>query len=67
MLFSIMLIIMGTQRFLMEKIRVNNKYHFIGIETTQAEMISILIIILGIIGCIFFYKRAKKYHQKDLL
>jgi len=60
-LFSIMLFIIGVQRFFMEKIRVNNKYHFMGISSTQAEIISILLILLGIIGFWFFYKKNQKY------
>ncbi|MEI6123421.1 MAG: prolipoprotein diacylglyceryl transferase family protein [Bacteroidota bacterium] len=63
-LFSIMLFIIGIQRFFMEKIRVNNKYHFLGIDTTQAEIISVLLIILAIIGFWFFYKKKQKIPKK---
>jgi prolipoprotein diacylglyceryltransferase len=60
MLFSILLVIIGFQRFFMEKIRVNNVFDILGIQTTQAELISIVLIILGIVGIIFFKKRNKK-------
>jgi phosphatidylglycerol---prolipoprotein diacylglyceryl transferase len=59
-LFSIMLIIMGIQRFFMEKIRVNNKFSILGIQSTQAELISIILILLGILSLWFFYKNSKK-------
>ena len=65
-LFSIMLVIMGIQRFFMETIRVNSKYHFLGIETTQAEMISVILIILGIMGFWFFYKRNQKFIKNSI-
>jgi phosphatidylglycerol---prolipoprotein diacylglyceryl transferase len=59
-LFSIMLIIIGTQRFFMEHIRVNNKFNLFGIESTQAELISIILILLGAFSLWFFYKKNKK-------
>ena len=60
MLFSIMLLIIGVQRFFMEKIRVNNVFDILGIHTTQAELISVFLILLGITGFIFFSKRNKR-------
>jgi phosphatidylglycerol---prolipoprotein diacylglyceryl transferase len=59
-LFSIMLIIIGIQRFFMEHIRVNNKFNLFGIESTQAELISIILILLGFFSLWFFYKKNKK-------
>jgi prolipoprotein diacylglyceryltransferase len=59
-LFSIMLIIIGTQRFFMEQIRVNNTFNLLGIRSTQAELISIIIILLGIFSLCFFYRNNKK-------
>jgi prolipoprotein diacylglyceryltransferase len=59
-LFSIMLIIIGTQRFFMEHIRVNNKFNILGIESTQAELISVILIILGVFSLWFFYNKNKK-------
>jgi phosphatidylglycerol---prolipoprotein diacylglyceryl transferase len=65
-LFSIMLIIIGTQRFFMEKIRVNNKFNILGIESTQAELISIILILLGFFSLWFFYKKNKKNLKKSI-
>ena len=38
----------GIERFLIEKIRVNQSYDFIGFSLTQAEIISFALIITGI-------------------
>ncbi len=60
MLFSIYLILNGIERFIIGSIRVNIKYKFMFFETTQAQPIAIGLIILGIIGIIFFNKLYKK-------
>ncbi|MDQ3049564.1 MAG: prolipoprotein diacylglyceryl transferase [Bacteroidota bacterium] len=57
-LFSVYLILNGVERFFIEKIRVNTKYHIFGNEITQAEIISVVLIILGISGIIIFRKMA---------
>jgi prolipoprotein diacylglyceryltransferase len=56
LLFSIYLIMNGVERFFIEKIRVNTKYHISGHAITQAEIISFCLIILGIIGIYYFRK-----------
>lgn len=56
-LFSIYLIMNGAERFLIEKIRVNVEI-FPGI--TQAEIISSILILLGIIGVWYFNKKQAK-------
>ena len=57
MLFSIYIIFAGIERFLIESIRINNVFKIGGLEVTQAEMISVGLVILGIIG-IFITKKA---------
>lgn len=47
-LFAIYLFVNGIERFLVEHIRVNTKYHFLGINPTQAEIISLGLIIAGV-------------------
>ncbi|MCO6496137.1 MAG: prolipoprotein diacylglyceryl transferase [Chitinophagaceae bacterium] len=59
-LFSIYLIFTGVERFLVETIRVNTKYSFWGLEPTQAELISFILVLAGIIGIIFFRSQHKK-------
>ena len=59
--FSWYLLFNGIERFLVESIRVNSKYHVAGIEFSQAQLISLLLILTGISGIIYFKKRAKRY------
>jgi ABC-type sulfate transport system permease component len=41
---------------MIEQIRVNIKYHFLGMEYTQASAIAVGLIITGI-GLIFYFRR----------
>lgn len=63
MLFSVYLIINGIERFLIELIRVNSKYHIGGLSFTQAEMIAVLLVILGILGLFYSRSYAKKHPE----
>lgn len=56
-LTAIYLIVNGIERFLVELIRVNTRYHFFGIEPTQAELIAAFLIISGIILLIVFTRK----------
>ena len=58
-LFGIYLIFNGLERFFVEKIRVNVKMNFLGMQITQAELISFGLIILGIIILIYTKKNNK--------
>jgi len=60
MLFSIYLIFAGIERFLIESIRVNNKFIIFSQEVTQAEIISTILFIIGIGGVIYLYKNRGK-------
>ena len=62
LLFSIYLIMNGIERFFIEKIRVNTKYHIFNHAITQAEIISFCLIILGITG-IFYFRKNKMEKQ----
>ena len=59
LIFSIYLILNGTERFFIEKIRVNTEYNFLG-GITQAEIISFCLVITGIFLSIYFTKKHKK-------
>ncbi len=61
-LFGMFMILNGMERFLIEKIRVNNKYSLPGMHVSQAEVISTLLIILGV-GVIIWFR---KQHQAEL-
>ncbi len=65
-LFSVYLILNGIERFFIEKIRVNETYHIFNTEITQAEIISVLLIILGILGIFLFTKSHKLKTKKQL-
>jgi prolipoprotein diacylglyceryltransferase len=45
---GIYFIVNGLERFVVEKIRVNNQYHFLGINPSQAEIISFCLILFGL-------------------
>jgi len=61
LMWSIYLIFNGIERFLIESIRVNSKYHALGLSFTQAELISTILIILGITGIFWSLKNGNKY------
>ncbi|MBI2730630.1 MAG: prolipoprotein diacylglyceryl transferase [Sphingobacteriales bacterium] len=58
-LFALYLILNGIERFFVEKIRVNTKYHNLPFEPTQAELISLGLIITGIVMWIAFSRKKK--------
>jgi phosphatidylglycerol:prolipoprotein diacylglycerol transferase len=49
-LFWLYLVFNGIERFFIEKIRVNNVFHLFGLEVTQAEVIAVSLILIGVIG-----------------
>ena len=58
-MFGIYLIINGLERFFIELIRVNNTYNIFGFHPTQAEIISVLLTISGIL--LILISRKKHY------
>jgi prolipoprotein diacylglyceryltransferase len=52
---AVYLIFTGIERFLIETIRVNSTYDLFGLHPTQAEIISICLIVTGIV--IYFLKK----------
>lgn len=63
LIFSLYLILNGIERFLIEKIRINIKYDFLGIKVTQAEIIAVCLMILGILSIFYFRYRNKKLEK----
>ncbi len=57
-LFALYLIFNGLERFLVEKIRVNNRLNIFGFQPTQAEVISTLLFLSGIILWVWLRKKA---------
>lgn len=56
-LFCIYLIFNGTERFLIEKIRVNSTYKIGQLAITQAEIISSCMILFGIVGIVYLSRK----------
>jgi prolipoprotein diacylglyceryl transferase len=56
-LFALYLILNGIERFFIEKIRVNNELDLFGFHPTQAEIISVCFIILGISLWVYLTRR----------
>ncbi len=59
MMFSVYLFLNGMERFFIEKIRVNSLYHVGSFSFTQAELISSLLMVLGLIGVYLSYSKHK--------
>jgi len=62
-LFCWYLVFNGIERFLIELIRVNIKYHFFGIDATQAQLIAPLFFLAGVIGIFYFNNKYKNHAQ----
>ncbi len=60
-LFAVYLVLNGIERFLIEKIRVNTTYTIMGFHPTQAEIISTLFVITGILLFIYLSKRNSQH------
>ncbi len=58
--FSLYLLLNGVERFFIESIRVNSKYHLAGIAFTQAQLISLLLIGTGVAGLILLKDKSGK-------
>lgn len=56
-LFSLYLVFAGAERFLIEQIRVNNMFEFLGMTVTQAEVISLALMAAGLVGLAFTSRR----------
>lgn len=57
-MFGIYLVVTGLERFAVELIRVNNTYSILGFHPTQAELISLMLVVAGILFIIISRKRA---------
>jgi phosphatidylglycerol:prolipoprotein diacylglycerol transferase len=56
-LFSLYLVFNGVERFLIEKVRVNPEYHLFGLTPTQAEIISVVLVVVGLAGLWWTWER----------
>jgi len=60
------LILMGTERFFIEYIRITIKYNVLGIQLTQAQIISAGMFLVGVGGMIYLYI-IKPYRRKHAM
>jgi phosphatidylglycerol---prolipoprotein diacylglyceryl transferase len=58
-LFALYLMLNGLERFFIEKIRVNTRMNIFGFQPTQAEVISTLLFLTGLIIWIILYRKSK--------
>jgi len=55
--FCLFLLINGLERFFIEQIRVNHFYQILGFNLTQAQLISLLMFVGGVLGLIAIYRK----------
>jgi len=68
LMFYSFLILNGTERFLIETIRVNERYRILGLELTQAEIISAAMVIGGLVGIVsIIYHQIKRRRTAGFL
>jgi phosphatidylglycerol:prolipoprotein diacylglycerol transferase len=65
-LFSVYLLVAGFERLLVEKIRINLRHDWLGVGLTQAEVISILFVLAGLLG-VLLTLRGRKLWLRTLL
>jgi phosphatidylglycerol:prolipoprotein diacylglycerol transferase len=64
-LFSLHLLLSGFERLLIEKIRINVRYEVFGAYITQAEAISILLIVAGFVGVLVSLRSQRSWTKID--
>lgn len=58
-LFALYLLLSGAERFFIEQIRVNTVTHIFGVAATQAEIISAVLMLFGVLGLVLNTRLAK--------
>lgn len=64
-LFFVYLIFNGIERFFIEKIRINSVYDIAGFSITQAEIISVLFVINGVIGFLWLKNQNQESNSNN--
>jgi phosphatidylglycerol---prolipoprotein diacylglyceryl transferase len=64
--FSVYLVLAGFERLLVEKIRINPPHAWLGVQLTQAEAVSILLVCAGLVGMLLTLGLRKPW-QRALL
>ncbi|MGH8260679.1 MAG: prolipoprotein diacylglyceryl transferase, partial [Steroidobacteraceae bacterium] len=59
-LFSLYLVLCGSERLLIEPIRVNPRMHLLGVAASQAQVLSAMLVVIGVGGLILLgHRRAQ--------
>jgi len=59
-LFALYLMFNGMERFAIEKIRINDDYSVLGTSLTQAEIIAVLLFLIGAISAFLLWNNHRK-------
>ena len=59
MLFFLYLVFNGTERLLIEQIRVNPVYNNLGVAYTQAELIAVILFLIGLAGMVVSWREVR--------
>jgi phosphatidylglycerol:prolipoprotein diacylglycerol transferase len=60
LLFFIYLVFNGVERTLIEEIRVNERYELLGLQPSQAQIIGVSLVLIGIAGILILIQRHRK-------
>ncbi len=63
-LFSLYLVFAGAERFLIEQIRVNSEFNVVGLMVTQAEVISVILLLWGLLGLTLTSRRRVAVNER---
>lgn len=66
LIFSIYLMLTGVQRFLLEMIRVNDDHVIAGFSLSQAQYISILLMIIGLVMTLYLVNKQRNLSGRDV-
>lgn len=64
-IFALYLVLNGMERFFIEKIRVNNRMDLFGLHPTQAEVIAVGMVLVGLGLWIYLHKNYRRTAIKD--
>jgi prolipoprotein diacylglyceryl transferase len=59
-IFFLYLVLNGFERLWIEKIRVNVKYEWLPFQPTQAEVLAVVLFLIGIVGLVSLYRKGKQ-------
>ena len=64
-LFAFYLVLNGLERFVIEQVRINNEFPFLGFSPTQAEVIATTLVVVGLVGMALTWKRGEDVPEEE--